>query len=74
MRTASIAQAKSQLSALISQAAAGEEIVITKHGRAVARLVAEPAQPFGWEALAEWVKQEELHSMTVEEMRARDLL
>jgi len=33
-------EAKAQFSALLDRAAKGEEIVITKHGRAVARLVA----------------------------------
>lgn len=32
-------EAKSQFSALLERAAAGEEITITKHGRPVARLV-----------------------------------
>lgn len=38
--------AKTHLSRLIDQANAGEEVVITRHGRPVARLVAaEPAKP-----------------------------
>lgn len=39
--------AKTHLSQLIDRAAAGEEIVITRHGKAVARLgpVREPARP-----------------------------
>jgi prevent-host-death family protein len=38
--------AKTQLSRLIDRAAAGEEVVITRHGRPVARLVpAEQRQP-----------------------------
>ncbi len=32
-------EAKTHLSALLDRAAAGEEIVITKHGRPVARLI-----------------------------------
>jgi prevent-host-death family protein len=39
-------QAKTHLSALVDRARAGEEIVITKHGRPVARLVGlEDARP-----------------------------
>ncbi len=39
MDTVNIYEAKTQLSALVERAAAGEEIVIAKNGRAVARLV-----------------------------------
>jgi len=47
-----IHQAKTQLSRLVEQAAAGEEIIIGKAGRPVARLVAysehkEPREPGG---------------------------
>jgi prevent-host-death family protein len=40
MVTMSLYDAKTQLSALVEEAAAGAEIVITKHGRPRARLVA----------------------------------
>jgi len=36
--TINVYQAKTQLSRLLDRAAAGEEIVITRHGRPVARL------------------------------------
>ena len=54
MRTVSISQAKSHLSRLVEDAAGGEEIVIAKHNRPVARLVAleastRPRKPGGWE-------------------------
>ncbi len=54
MRTVSIGQAKAHLSRLAEEAASGEEIVITKHNRPVARLVAwenstRPRRPGGWE-------------------------
>jgi prevent-host-death family protein len=38
-------EAKNQLSSLVDRAAAGEEIVIAKHGQPMAKLV--PAQPRG---------------------------
>ena len=38
MRTVSLAEAKTHLSELLNTVEAGEEIVITRHGRAVARL------------------------------------
>jgi prevent-host-death family protein len=39
MITLGIFEAKTHLSALIDKVAAGEEVVITKHGKPVARLV-----------------------------------
>lgn len=47
-------EAKTQLSKLVQEAAAGEEIVIAKAGDPVAKLVAyekplEPRKPGGWE-------------------------
>lgn len=36
----SIAEAKSRFSSVVERASAGEEIVITKHGRPVAKVVA----------------------------------
>ena len=54
MRVVNISQAKALLSRLVEEAADGEEIVITKHNRPVARLVAleastRPRKPGGWE-------------------------
>lgn len=48
-------EAKTKLSALLSQVAAGEEVVIARHGRPVARLVPvaeRPARrtPGGWKS------------------------
>jgi prevent-host-death family protein len=41
MITVGAFEAKTHLSALLDRVAAGEEVVITKHGKPVARLVAE---------------------------------
>ncbi|MCX8086746.1 MAG: type II toxin-antitoxin system prevent-host-death family antitoxin [Rhodocyclaceae bacterium] len=63
MRTLTVAQAKARLSALLSQVEAGEEIVITRHGQAIARLVPEPASTPDM-SLAEWfafVDQQPMH-------------
>jgi prevent-host-death family protein len=38
MRTINLADAKTHLSELVTQVASGEEIVITRHGRPIARL------------------------------------
>lgn len=42
MSRVSVAQAKNHLSELIVRVEAGEEISVTRHGKPVARLVAEP--------------------------------
>ena len=42
METIQVAQAKAQLSALLERVEAGEEIVIARRGKAIARLVPEP--------------------------------
>jgi prevent-host-death family protein len=44
MVTINVFDAKSQFSKLIARAEAGEEVVITRHGRPVARLVAMPTE------------------------------
>ena len=47
MSTVSVAEAKAKLSQLLDKVEAGEEVVITRHGKAVARLaaVAAPKKP-----------------------------
>ncbi|MFZ4626609.1 MAG: type II toxin-antitoxin system Phd/YefM family antitoxin, partial [Rhodoferax sp.] len=42
MQTVTVAQAKNQLSSLIHATELGEEVVLTRHGKPVARLVVEP--------------------------------
>jgi antitoxin (DNA-binding transcriptional repressor) of toxin-antitoxin stability system len=59
MRKVGLAEAKAQLSALLDAVEAGEEVVITRRGRPVARVVREwPAVP----AASGWVQRlRELH-------------
>jgi prevent-host-death family protein len=59
MRKVGLAEAKAQLSALLDAVEAGEEVVITRRGRPVARVVRErPAAP----AATGWVERlRELH-------------
>lgn len=45
MRTVSVAEAKARLSAVLDTVQGGEDVVITKHGRPVARIVAEHDHP-----------------------------
>jgi antitoxin (DNA-binding transcriptional repressor) of toxin-antitoxin stability system len=51
MREIDVSEAKSTFDALLDLVEQGEEIVITRHGRAIARLVREHAAP-GHEELA----------------------
>ena len=77
MKTASVATAKTHLSALIADVAAGEEVVITRRGQPVARLVPPPtvAATFDWSALRAWLESEPTNlGATVVELRERDLL
>lgn len=39
MKSVSVVEAKSRFSALLAEVEAGEEIVVTRHGKVVARLV-----------------------------------
>jgi len=53
-KTVNLYEAKTQLSLLVEQAAAGEEIIIAKAGKPMARLVSltaamHPRTPGGWE-------------------------
>ena len=45
MRRISVVAAKARFSAVLAQVEAGEEVVITRRGVAIARIVAEPARP-----------------------------
>lgn len=45
MRTMTLAETKSHLSAVVDQVQAGEEIVITRRGHPVARIVADRGHP-----------------------------
>lgn len=43
MRVITLADAKAHLSAILDDVAAGQQVVVTRRGRPVARIVAEPA-------------------------------
>lgn len=54
MKTMSLAETKAHLSAVVDQVQTGEDIVITRRGRPVARIIAErPGQVGNTAALAE---------------------
>ncbi len=54
MVTVSLVQAKAHLSELLDKVEAGEEVVVTRHGRAVARILSalRPKQPLPLDDLA----------------------
>lgn len=76
MKSATIADAKAHLSSLIGTAQTGEDVVITRRGKPVARLIAEPGStPFDWADVENWVKAgPENPGPLVAELRDRDLL
>jgi prevent-host-death family protein len=78
MKTANIAEAKSHFSALLADVEAGEEVVITRRGKPIARIVSEPASAspvFDLAALRAFVQAQPCReSLSVADMREQDLL
>lgn len=75
MKTGTVANAKSHLSALIADVEGGQGVVITRRGKAVARVIPEPGPGgFGWSKLRQWVSAPASSGPTVAEMREQDLL
>ena len=65
MQTLTVADAKARLSAVLAQVEAGEEVVITRRGVAIARIVPEPAaasQAFDLAELFAFVDSQPLHT------------
>lgn len=66
MRSMTLAETKAHLSSVVDQVLAGEEIVITRRNRAVARIVREsditpPTQNHAWiQSLADFVESQPL--------------
>jgi prevent-host-death family protein len=57
MKHVGIKQARQQLPDLIDRAEAGEEVIITRQGKAVAKLIAAPRQPRPLPSLMEFRKR-----------------
>lgn len=78
MKTANIAEAKSHFSALLSDVEAGEEVIITRRGKPIARIVTESrtsATVFDLSALRAFVQAQPSHGgLSVADMRTQDLL
>lgn len=65
MQTLTVAAAKARFSAVLAQVEAGEEVVITRRGVAIARIVAEPAAgspQFDMTELFAFVDDQPMHS------------
>ncbi|MDP2784118.1 MAG: type II toxin-antitoxin system Phd/YefM family antitoxin [Sulfurimicrobium sp.] len=81
MKTASVAEAKAHLSALLGNVESGEDVLITRRGKPVGRLIAvrdESLSRFDMTALRDFVAAQPLAPMnkglTVAEMREQDIL
>ncbi len=62
MRTVGLAEAKAQLSALLDAVEAGDEVLITRRGQAVAKLV-RSNQPINQRAPSTWAERfRQLHA------------
>lgn len=75
----SVAQAKNGLSGLIARAEAGEEVIITRHGKAAVELRAVQAAAREPKAMMAWLKQRresrpgiELTSLELKRLDAAD--
>jgi len=73
MRSLSLAEAKSHLSAIVDRVEAGEEVVITRRGRPVARIVPERAldldEARGWiEELDAFLREQPPREVTAAEV------
>lgn len=76
MKTSTIVEAKSHFSALLSAVANGEEIIVTRRGQPVARIVPPHSpQVFDLDALRSYIAAGPAASgMTIEAMRSADQL
>lgn len=81
MKTASVAEAKAHLSALLGSVESGEEVLITRRGKPVGRLTAvrdDRLSRFDMTALRDFVAAQPVAPMnqglTVAEMREQDIL
>ena len=74
MRRFSVADAKARLSAVLAEVEAGEQVINTRRGRAVARIIPEPAAPtsdFSLDELFAYLDQQPMYSGNgAEDLRA----
>lgn len=70
----SIAEAKSQFSAVVERAAAGEEVTITKHGKPVVKIVPVVAVPDHERVRQAFEKMVTGRTATLDGLRIKDLI
>lgn len=78
MKHVTVYQAKAHLSALLAEVEAGEEVLVTRHGKPVARITGVTPRiervPGDWRRLPGWgdftYDPETFAPMTIEDMRA----
>jgi len=74
MEPISIYEARNNLSRLIEAAMAGEEVILTKRGEPVVKLVRIEPQRYTGKAIAEWLNERKpwlRHGLTHEEIETR---
>lgn len=62
MRIVTVAAAKARLSAVLAEVEAGEEVIITRRGLAVARIVPDAAAGFDMAELFSFVDSQPMHA------------
>lgn len=63
MSTYSVAQAKNNLPKLLDRMLAGEEVVITRRGKPIARLTPEVEKPAGFKIDVDWLEQNRVQTL-----------
>lgn len=76
MKTATVRDLRNRYTSLLSWIGAGEEIIITQRGKAIARLVPEPKQPG---AMVDWsqspaVKRDRSKSAVLTATESREII
>ncbi len=75
MKTVGVYEAKSHLSELINDVAAGETVVITKHGSPVARIVPERTDSVDARKLfQEWVEFRRREGISLDDIDVNELI
>lgn len=77
MKTSTVVEAKAHFSALLADVASGNQVVVTRRGQPVARIVPvlSAQRPFDLAALRAYVEEHrEQPGLTVADMRANDQL
>ncbi|WP_395945278.1 type II toxin-antitoxin system Phd/YefM family antitoxin [Brevundimonas sp.] len=63
MSSYSVAEAKNNLPKLLDRMLAGEEVVITRRGKPIARLTPEVEKPVGFKIDVDWLEQNRVRTL-----------